>query len=576
MAITSPFSNRKNSINSEQSFGDGEPVKAPNSMALNSMDTRGIGPGASTGSPSGIGSPIGADPRATPMPKPQFAPATGSPVSPPGTVGGYPESIVGSNNGPSLAQMTAAPPPVTAQNNFSLQSSNGRLGQNINAVTGDVSGDMLVRNQLNQVLSDNSPYVQQARARASQAANARGMMNSSMAAQSGEEAAIGAAMPIAQQDATTYFNNQRDNLAAQNQYGLADKQASLQDFMQGRELGSRYQIASEGNAAQLTAANIGANSQMNTARLSADTQRYGIDTTAQTQRDQLAQQGSQFAQSLGFQGRQLDENSRQFDSAQAFTGGQNQANRDLSNNQFGQDLTMRGRQLDQSDRQFNQSQTQQDRQYNQGLNQNDRQFTSGQTQQDRQYNQGLDLQNRQLTQSGSQFDRSLSQNDRQFTTGQNNTINENQLNRTQNNDQFNTSQTNTINERRLDRDANRTENAANRALTSSENAANRTANAAINSSGLTQGSINAVINANTAIATSTMSPEDKDRAYRNNTALASGSPYYPYQPTAGAYPPAPPPPAPVDPNKVPTPPPGTSPYEQRSAQSANKGRALAR
>lgn len=84
----------------------------------------------------------------------------------------------------------------------------------INVPTETVSG------QLDSILAKGSPYLERARAGAAQTANARGLLNSSMAAGAGEAAAIDAALPIASADASVYGTASRDNQAAANQ-GLA-------------------------------------------------------------------------------------------------------------------------------------------------------------------------------------------------------------------------------------------------------------------------------------------------------------------------------------------------------------------
>ena len=58
-----------------------------------------------------------------------------------------------------------------------------------------------VSGRLKGLLSEDSPYIDRARTSARQAANRRGLMNSSIAAGAGEAAAIDAALPIAQADA---------------------------------------------------------------------------------------------------------------------------------------------------------------------------------------------------------------------------------------------------------------------------------------------------------------------------------------------------------------------------------------
>ncbi|MBC7431715.1 MAG: hypothetical protein H7345_06565 [Rubritepida sp.] len=63
------------------------------------------------------------------------------------------------------------------------------------------TGDTSASGQLTGLLAQNSPYLQQARAGGVRTAARRGLLNSSIAAGSGEAAAIAAAAPIASQDA---------------------------------------------------------------------------------------------------------------------------------------------------------------------------------------------------------------------------------------------------------------------------------------------------------------------------------------------------------------------------------------
>ncbi len=75
-----------------------------------------------------------------------------------------------------------------------------------------------VAGQLNSLTAQSSPYIQQAREGAKRQANSRGLINSSIAAGSGEAAAINAAMPIAQQDASTYSQQRLQNQQAENTF----------------------------------------------------------------------------------------------------------------------------------------------------------------------------------------------------------------------------------------------------------------------------------------------------------------------------------------------------------------------
>lgn len=80
----------------------------------------------------------------------------------------------------------------------------------------------LVQNQLKGLLNSDSPYIRNARDRGTAFAASRGLMNSAGAAGSAEGAAIDAAMPIAAQDAQTYFQTSAQNMDAANQ-ALANK-----------------------------------------------------------------------------------------------------------------------------------------------------------------------------------------------------------------------------------------------------------------------------------------------------------------------------------------------------------------
>jgi hypothetical protein len=97
------------------------------------------------------------------------------------------------------------------------------------------SADSKVSDQLNNLLDENSRYLQSARARSNQAANARGLINSSIGVGAGESAAINAALPIAQQDAQTSFSAQQLNQSADNTFKLDDNKFQQQDYFQSRD-----------------------------------------------------------------------------------------------------------------------------------------------------------------------------------------------------------------------------------------------------------------------------------------------------------------------------------------------------
>lgn len=91
------------------------------------------------------------------------------------------------------------------------------------------STNSLVSSQLERLLSRDSPYLDMARTRATQVANRRGLLNSSIAASGGEAAAIGAALPIAQQDAGTFATADRYNADVTNQFAAAGNDFARQN-----------------------------------------------------------------------------------------------------------------------------------------------------------------------------------------------------------------------------------------------------------------------------------------------------------------------------------------------------------
>lgn len=105
-------------------------------------------------------------------------------------------------------------------------------GINLSQVQGttpwDVAQNQTVANQISQIISADSPLMQQARMRAMQSANAGGLLNSTMAASAGESALYDAAMPIAQQDASTYASAAQFNADANNTFSR-DNNAFVRD-----------------------------------------------------------------------------------------------------------------------------------------------------------------------------------------------------------------------------------------------------------------------------------------------------------------------------------------------------------
>lgn len=112
------------------------------------------------------------------------------------------------------------------------------------AYTQNVQPNQLVSTNLNSIVANGSPYIDQARDQAMADASARGLGNSSYAAGNAQGSAIRAAMPIAQADAATYSaaatNNQNALnaiLAGNNQNATSryDANASARASMYGSD-----------------------------------------------------------------------------------------------------------------------------------------------------------------------------------------------------------------------------------------------------------------------------------------------------------------------------------------------------
>jgi hypothetical protein len=101
-----------------------------------------------------------------------------------------------------VATTPAAPSNATAVNS-TVTNANASTAD---AATRALDSNELMSTQINKVIGEDSPLMQQAATRAKQAANGRGLLNSTMAVQAGQAAVMDRAMPIAQYDAGVNTN----------------------------------------------------------------------------------------------------------------------------------------------------------------------------------------------------------------------------------------------------------------------------------------------------------------------------------------------------------------------------------
>lgn len=135
-----------------------------------------------------------------------------------------------------------------------------------------VTPEQTVEGRLGGLIAADSPLMQQARTRALQYANSRGLINSSMAAGEAQARMVESALPIAQQDASQFNQAMTNTVNAKNtasQFGAAAKNtASLTNAQLGTNVNLANQNAhnaaagfkaSADNTASLTNAQLGTN-----------------------------------------------------------------------------------------------------------------------------------------------------------------------------------------------------------------------------------------------------------------------------------------------------------------------------
>lgn len=133
---------------------------------------------------------------------------------------------------------------------FGMPTTGINLSQLQNPTGWDVQPNETVRSQLQQIIADDSPLMQQARTRALQTANSRGLLNSSMARTAADSAMYDAAMPIATQDASTYARAGEFNSNTKNTFSRDNNQfvrdAYMADFnVQANDWAARQQFERE-------------------------------------------------------------------------------------------------------------------------------------------------------------------------------------------------------------------------------------------------------------------------------------------------------------------------------------------
>lgn len=208
--------------------------------------------------------------------------------------------LISAASTPGQSITTYAPEQVTAAT---------ATGRGYTPKTVTVGENDTVQGQLNKITATDSPLMKQAERRARDEVAPRGLLNSSLAVGHAQEAVIASALPIAQQDATTYFGAKTKSVDAENaalNFGAnADNQASIVNaqllndaskFNAGAKNEAAARAAQDANAAAL--ARLDASTRMDIARLDATTRKDIAQQDVDT-RLRLGQQDADTRMALG-------------------------------------------------------------------------------------------------------------------------------------------------------------------------------------------------------------------------------------------------------------------------------------
>ena len=148
--------------------------------------------------------------------------------------------------------------------------------------------DTGVATRLTGLLSSDNPYMKQAETIGKQAANRRGLLNSSIAVTGIEDARIRAALPIASQDAGQAHEREIQGRNLQSGDIQQTRGIASQELMQGRDITSREALTREGFAhdTELQGADIANRERMQQAGFGHET---GLQTADIANRQWLAQ-----------------------------------------------------------------------------------------------------------------------------------------------------------------------------------------------------------------------------------------------------------------------------------------------
>jgi hypothetical protein len=186
----------------------------------------------------------------------------------------------------------------------------------VKAETTDFDESKGVAGRVGAITSSASPLMQTARTRAQQASASRGLLNSSIAGQAGEQAVIETATPIANADAGLYQQQSLTNQAARNNANQQNAQNALSAGIEGTRLDVNQNQFGRSLMEQARQFDTSTTARANEFGVTSGQSQQQIDAQKAQQAAQLAEQGRQFDASrtdnVAMFDKELGEKARQF------------------------------------------------------------------------------------------------------------------------------------------------------------------------------------------------------------------------------------------------------------------------
>lgn len=287
-ATNLPILGQSSSTSAPTNFSPVPPAKTPTPFPTGTTPTPISAPNPTPTPLPGAPSPSPGAPAPTPSPGVTPTPTPGAPSPSPVTGPTAP-------TGPGLTPGGVTSQGKTAAHDLSY-GYNASTGSNVNSqATGydptnwDVNSQQTVEGRMRGILEDpNSPLMQQAKTRAAQEANGRGLLNTTMAMTAGEDAMIRAALPIAQQDASTYANSAQTNAGASNNSKAFGASASNASSNLNAQLGTQSNLTNSGETNKAYASTANAANAAEQLKIQTATQYYIKQLDVQTQKEMQA------------------------------------------------------------------------------------------------------------------------------------------------------------------------------------------------------------------------------------------------------------------------------------------------